>query len=453
MLNRLKGAAVVLLLIVVAGCASPRYRPELPEDIGSDGLLVGQVASIGTLPGWSNIVDVVVIDDAKKGTVVNGFIAIPLRPGEHTLDSFYNSDMSTSRDGRKTTIHRRTLNIKRKFTIRSGEVTDLGLLILDFASADKKPVIVPISFLDNRADMKQFLKYSYPLLAEKVHVDAMTLAPGVLLPDSQLSVLRKKLAARAIKQSGGGVPYVGDRAGTLAEIQTGPDGKPTRFKLITLPTLADLRSASPCFVKDRMAFLTDNNRLFLVENGKAIEKHPPRGLRAGSVFVFGASDIVILDDHVELYTSSDNGDHWESNTGLRTEDVVRPRLAIGKNGYYLYNENTRTLLFSTFGKTEFTSLELPDEIRDLRLVQERPAGIFAEQATSTFKESEHRPFFFRAAGKTAWEKRSMPDRNCQYIGFLEDESVSTECSDLAVGSGGDKVRYVSSDNGISWQKK
>ncbi len=349
--------------------------------------------------------------------------------------------------------HTRTLKIKRKFTVRSGEVTDLGLIILYGDPRDKEHKTITGFFLDNRDDMKHFLKDSYPSLARKINVDAMTLAPGELMPGLRLSLLRKELATWAIKRSGSTVPYVADRAGTLAEVQTGPDGKPTGFKLIDIPTLASIKSVSPWFVKDRMAFLTNNNRLFLVENGKAIEKRAPPGLRTGSVFVFGASDMVILDDHFELYTSSDNGDHWQTNTSIRTADVVKPKLAVGKNGYYLYEGKTPKLLFSTFGKTEFTPVELPDEIREVGLIQERPVGIFAEQATSFFKEAEKRPFFFRIAGGTAWEKRFMPDRNCQYMRFLEDESVFTDCSDAAVGTGGDKVQYVSTDNGMNWQKK
>lgn len=81
MFDRLKVIIVLLLLVAFAGCLSfPRYRPELPEDIGSDGLVVGQVAGIGTLSGWSSHVNVV-INSRKKGIIVNGFIAIPLSPG------------------------------------------------------------------------------------------------------------------------------------------------------------------------------------------------------------------------------------------------------------------------------------------------------------------------------------------------------------------------------------
>lgn len=44
----LKFVVLMSLLSAAAGCVSlPDYRPDLPEDIGSDGLVVGQVVGIG----------------------------------------------------------------------------------------------------------------------------------------------------------------------------------------------------------------------------------------------------------------------------------------------------------------------------------------------------------------------------------------------------------------------
>lgn len=48
-------AVIFVLLGIVTGCVSlPDYRPDLPEDIGNDWLVVGQVVGIGRLWGWSH---------------------------------------------------------------------------------------------------------------------------------------------------------------------------------------------------------------------------------------------------------------------------------------------------------------------------------------------------------------------------------------------------------------
>ena len=450
-------SVVMLLLIVFSGCATvPRYRPDLPEDIGNNGLFVGQIVCIGTLPKWSSLNDIVIDGKINRDVVVNGFFAIPLSPGEHTLNSLHseNSDLHSSTAARTVVkVYRSTLRIRSKFRIRSGAVTDLGLMILyaDPKDTEQKDGM-PTYYLDNRADMKLFLKYSYPALVEKLHVDNMSLAPAGLLPADRLSSVRQELADRAVKRSDGSAFYVAAAAGTLAQVQFGEDGKQKGFNLIDMPSLAGIRSASPAFEKDRAAFLTNNNRLFIVEKGKTIEKRAPFGLRAGSIFAYGTSEIAILDDHFELYTSSDNGDSWQMNTSLRTDEVVNPKLAVGKDGYYLFAEKNPKLLFSRFGKTEFMRIALPDEIRALGAIHERPAGLFAEELVSPFKEGERRAFVFRPTRGTTWEKRSMPYRNCTYMRFLEEGSVIVECSDEAVRTDGDKDRYISADNGKSWQK-
>src|SRR4030067_2135039 len=88
---------LLLLLCITAGCVSlPSYRPDLPDDIGDKGLVVGQVAGIGRLWQWSIYKDVLV-NNRKRGKVVNGFIAFPLSPGEYELSGLYSETYGGSR--------------------------------------------------------------------------------------------------------------------------------------------------------------------------------------------------------------------------------------------------------------------------------------------------------------------------------------------------------------------
>lgn len=458
MVKQLRLYILLFVLLIAAGCASvPKYRPELPEDIGNKGLVVGEVVGVGYLSNWSDYKDVL-INNRTKGKVVNGLIAIPLSPGEYSFDGLYTETYggsSTFNNVTVTTKNTKTMPVKKPFTVRPKEVTNLGLLILYPDPQDKEMKKFVRFFLDNRTDMKHFLRYSYPTLAPKVKIDAMTLAPGALMPDNLLQLLRKELLTTAANMSVGNPGYLAANVGTLAEIQRDKDGKPSGVKMIDLPTLASIDSVSPSFVKDRIAFLTNNNRLFVAQNGKAAEKRPPQGLRAGRVYAFGASDLIIVDDHLEIYLSNDNGDRWVSYTGSVTKDEVSPQIAIGKNGYYAYTGKPNLLIYSEYGKTEFSPIQLPQDLKKFGMFNEKSIGSFAEEALTFYKETEKRPFYFRPTGSTVWQKQFMPAPNCEHIKFADGDgaNMSTVCSDRAVGFGGQKFMYISKDGGVGWQRK
>jgi hypothetical protein len=448
----------VLLLISTSGCVSfPDYRPDLPEDIGGDGLVVGQISGAGQMRGWSRHADVL-INDSKKGKVVNGFIAIPLGPGDYDLSGLYSESYGgSSKYGSTTytTIYKTTLPLKRKFTVKSKGITNLGLIVLYADPGDKEKKKFMTLFLDNTTDMKSFIKSGYPLLAGRLNVDAMSLAPGALMPANLLEPLRKEIAIKEANFSKGYATYVAGDVGALAEIEKDKDGKMTGVKLIDVPTVSNLESHSPNYVWDRFAFLTTSNRLFFVQNGKATEKRPPSGLRAGKVYAFGKSDLVIMDDKFEVYTSTNNGDAWQAYLGHTTEKKKSASMSPGQEGYYIYAAEPPVLLYNSYGKSDIKPIALPEELKRIGLLREKPAGLIAETQYSGYKDTEKRAYFFRSKGKTAWETRSMPSTNCEYIRFEDQEgkNFSTVCGEIAVGGGGPRFQYVSSDSGRTWQRK
>jgi hypothetical protein len=449
---------IVLLIVGLGGCASfPEYRPDLPEDVGSDGLVVAQVVGIDNLRGWSRYTDVLV-NDKKKGRVVNGFVAFPLSPGDYDLSGLFNESVTGSSSAgayRVTTVSTTTLPLKRKFTVRPREVTNLGLIILYPDPNDKERKKFLRLFADNTVDMKHFVKTAYRQLATKLNVDNMALAPGDLIPPVLTEALRKDIATREAIQSQGYAHYVAGDVGTVAEVQKDKDGKISGVELIDVPTLSNLQSESPNYVLDRLAFLTTNNRLFVVQNGKATEKRPPNGLRAGKVFAFGKTDLAIIDDRFEIYTSANNGDAWQSHLAYKTEDKTSARLSPGAEGYYIYAATPPVALSYTLGKGDLRPLPLPQELKALGFLREKPVGLFAENQTSVFKETEKRTFFFLPQGKTTWDARMMPAANCEYIKFadMEGKNVSTVCGESAVGGGGPRFQYTSGDGGKTWQRK
>lgn len=458
LLRILKIAVPLSFLSILNGCVGiPSYRPDLPDDIGDKGLVVGQVVGIGRLYGWSLYTDVV-INNRKRGKVVNGFIAIPMSAGDYSLDSLYSETSAGSSYYGGVTVTRRktaTLPLKRTFTVQPKRVTNLGLLVLYPDPSDKQRKKFLRMFVDNTQDMKYFLKSSYPLLAQKLNSDTITLAPGELMSGNVLKSLRKEIAAKAAAGSRGNATYVTGFVGTLAEVRRNRSGRVSGVRVIDVPTYSSIQSHTPNFVKNRFAFLTTTNRLFFVRNGKAVEKRPPPGLRAAKIYALGASDLVIIDDKLEIYTSTNNGNRWHAYLGLARKNKVDAKITAGANGYYIYTVKSPSVLFSKYGKTDFSPVALPPDAKTLGLLHEKPAGLFAEREITFYRETKKRPFYFRPAGKPSWESRSMPGTNCGHFAFLDRQGrkLGTTCGDRAVGFPGPRDHYVSRDGGKTWQKK
>ena len=445
---------VLFVCILFAGCASIAvYKPSLPDDIGDKGLVVGQVAGIKDLWGWSYNKKVL-INNRKAGDVVNGFIAIPLPPGEYSLDGLYDENFRDSSSYGGMTITRISTDVvrlKRTFTVRPKEVTNLGLIILYPDPSDWEKRRFLRLFADNTEDMKRFLKLYYPTLSARLDIDGVTLAPGDFASAEQLRVIRKDLAMSEI--DGSVSPFVAGSVGTLAEAERNDAGKVTRVKLIEIPTLSNIQSVSPPYGKGRFAFLTTNHRLFLVQNGKVIEKRPPEGLREGKVFLFGRSDVVIIDDRFEIYMSTVKSDRWRMYIGSMTKERVDAHLIPARGGFYAYAEAPPRLVQRRSGTPEFIPIALPGEMKRLGTVTESSDGLYAEEAITVGTETGPRPFYFRPAGKTEWETRRMPSSNCDYIKYIDRKGdlLSTECGNQTGGSDGKTDQYASGDGGRTWE--
>lgn len=465
MINRSATTAIFLLSLISGGCASlPQYRPALPDDIGDKGLLVGQVVGVDWLQrwGWSAAVS---INDQAMGELVNGTISIALNPGEYRLsglvDTFGGSSTMYYGGVTVTATQKTNIPVTQKFTIRPKQVTNLGLLVLYPDPNDKERKKFMSLFVDNTADMKHFVKTSYPKLATTLDVDAMLPAPGRMMPDNLLPALRKELAmkeATTVEEGmrGHDIFYVAADLGTLAEVSQGSGGRIAGIRLIDVPTLSNIESKSPNYVKEWFAFVTKSNRLFVVKNGKVTEGRLPSGLRAPKIFVLGPDDLLIIDDKFEIYASNDGGNQWQSFPRLTTDKPVSVNVSPGGKGYYASSSEPPRAFFSVYGKADFQPVDLPRDMQSVALLRETRSGLFAEQSyLLLYSESEPRRFFVRLPGTAIWERRSMPERNCTHIEFQEMGGVdlATGCSgSYSIGVHGPRQRYVSGDSGKTWRK-
>ncbi|MEO0249956.1 MAG: hypothetical protein ABIN58_10605, partial [candidate division WOR-3 bacterium] len=164
-------------------------------------------------------------------------------------------------------------------------------------------------------------------------------------------------------------------------------------------------------------------------------------------YAHGKSDLVIVDDKFEIYTSRDGGDSWQAFLGAVTKDKANSRNAsTGKNGFYPYNEYPAVLLYGSYGASQYQPVALPPEVKSLSGVTEKGSGLFVEKQVTVWTKDTPNPFFVRPAGGTAWETRYKPNALCGRIAFADADgmSLSVRC---------DKELFLSKDGGKTWQKK
>jgi len=453
MMTRGPGLGVLVLSIIMfAGCSvAPKYRPELPEEIGGKGIVVGEVVGINRLSGWStNSGNIVIGKKTYTNGLVKGLIAVPFDKGEYSLDALnYVTYGGSTTNGNVTytTKYSTTMPLNRKFTIWPGEVTNIGLILLYPDPEDKENKRFFRFFIDNRDDMKRFLKTFYPALSASMKVDAMTLSAGEYLKDPKLlQALRRDIALKEFVASRAAADYVAGNVGTVAKVKRGKDGKISDVQVLDVETLSNIVSKSSDHNSDRLVFMTANNRLFLVTGGAVKEKRPPAALRDGNLYALGSKDIVIVDDLLEIYVSNDNGETWKSSEGFVVKEPVKRKFVTGERSYYVYSTYPPVLIAGAYGKTELAKLVLPEKLGNIQTVTEKKAGLFVETHITAWTKNTPFPFYVKKDAASPWETRAMPMISCYGIRFLDDAGNNLETLCL-------KETFQSSDGGRRWTKK
>lgn len=452
---------LTFLLSLLSGCISvptnaltapqvlhlpPAIRPELPESIGNDGLVVADVQGLGRLTYFGNAE--VIIKGGKRAKLYGHYLVQPLPPGQYAIEALrQTSGPGTTFQQSGVTVmvtNFGTAPIKIDFTVRAGEVTNLGqlLLIPDENDARKKDFV--IGAVDNSADMDYFLRTTYPKLHASLR--EKTLAPGKYMQAQDLQRLRRHIALNLGESMASRARYVAGPAGTLALLDRDPEGSVTNVRLLDSPVRAGLQMQAE--QPDRFGFITDDGRFFLVIGDQVEARslpiaHPTR------LFLFRDRGVIVVDNKFNLYTSNDNGHNWQQYAGAVVDDSVESWLTGGvaedRDGYYVYRSLPPRLMHATYGSAEYQPVATPKGAISISGVTERRTGLFLETNITAWLTSTPHPFFFRPVGSHEWETRYKPQAMCKNLEFLDDtgQRVRARCSGEV---------YDSSDGGVSWRR-
>mgnify|MGYP000294722264 CR=1 FL=1 len=103
-------APLLFMAAALSACYTPQYKPTLPEALGNEGVVVGQISDIGALKGF---VQAVWLTNGKEIKITHGYFALNLAPGHYELKNLHTSTY----EGANMTRHR-DYPLNLRFTVR-----------------------------------------------------------------------------------------------------------------------------------------------------------------------------------------------------------------------------------------------------------------------------------------------------------------------------------------------
>lgn len=446
----------LILVAAISACSTPSYRPTLPESLGNEGVVIGQITDVGALKGF---VRGVTLTNGKEIEITHGYFASNLAPGSYEVKHLFTS----AYEGANLT-RVRTYPLNLPFTVRKNQVTNVGAIVLLPVSNTPEKQLFATSRVDNTKDIPRFFRQFYPQLASSLDLDRVTLAEGKFLDNQKLGSLRRLIITESFGVKKRGLDaanttqmIVGD-LGSFARVRYDAANKIADIDLQEMNTFANIGSQHADPVWKRYFAVTEDQRLFTTENGRFVERALPNGnLRSPSVFPVGEKGLIVADKECDVYVSVNNGTTWTPRPEMKQDKCDRYSAASGSKGYYVYIVNylsstsyPAVLYYSPHGQQDFHTLSLPPELTGIRDVKEYAGKIYVKSNRWHKKPSSEGGkteltdiYFVRNLQGDSWKLLFLPTAACGQLLFSDAQGNS-----LRVRCGNDE--YESKNAGNNW---
>jgi hypothetical protein len=410
---------VALIAIGINGCATSGLT--IPENLGQSGLLVGDVSTKSVV--YEAFTTPVINGKIYKGGLRDGRrLVVPLPPGEYTLESLFSSSGGGMASPSVSVTSTQTLPLGRKFTIEAGRVTNAGLIVL--LPKKDEPKKYTIYLADNTSEIAGYLQAEFPKLYGSLSDRNIKLAPGRYLPKEQLPALRSEIAANSFSRK---LDYekltarfaTGD-AGTLARIERDQQGRAQRIQLVDTGTLERLWDEGCGVTDDRAACIVGSKLSVWTAQGR-VDRLLPAGFGSSrGMYIFKNMGVVIVDDHLNFYTSLDNAVTWKKYLGVARDDSIESTLAVhfsaGTSGFYARLPDKVILLFANYTNGDFRKLEIPKSVDFMAQVTEVTSGVIIGPELTFMQDAR---LAFGNFNNSSWEVRKIPAKSC--MGLIADD--------------------------------
>lgn len=447
----------VTLLAATSGCYTPSYKPTLPESLGNEGVVVGQITDVGALKGF---VQGVTLSNGKEIEITNGYFASNLAPGSYEVKQLYTRSFEGANMDR---IRNYPLNLP--FTVREKQVTNMGVVVLLPVANTPEKQLFTLSRVDNSKDIPRFFRKFYPQLASLPALDRVTLADGDFLDNTKLNMLRRHIVAesfdvkRRTTEVANGMQMVAVDLGTFARVQYDTSNKIADVDLQDMNTFSNIGSRHADPVWKRYVVMTKDQRLLTAENGQFMERALPAGnLRSPSIYPVGNKGLVMSDTECDVYVSLDNGASWTKHPEMKREKCDSYGAASGAKGYYVYIVNYLSstsypaiVYYSPHGKQDLHAMSLPSELTGIRDVKEYAGKLYLKSHRwhkktdgEGGKKKLTDAYFVRDLQGDSWKLLFLPTAECGKLSFSDAQgnALRVRC---------DNDEYESKNAGENWR--
>ena len=410
-----------------------------PESMKGKGLLVGHV-SVSSF-GWGkdiNYGSARISGEGYSRAIKDGYVAIPLLPGNYEFESVSN------RVGNIIN----TLPIKGSFTIKAGEVTNLGEVFLLFDSVGSMKY--RMLYLDNNDDMQAFLRSDYKEVYKTLHKKKLNKADVKYITKDKLSLVRKVALSQEPRYKSNRL-YVTGALGSIGK-KVFKGSKVTDVKWVETDTLSNINECGiskislVCLVPHK----TKGDRVFYAKARIQNFYKKPKGFKNGFFANVNNQDIYWVNDDMSFFRSTDRAKSWVGNNEFRISNLgassvyTKPGIFLSRKGLYFYsNKKDSTIVYSEYGSGKYKKIKPPVSGEKVRGLIETTKGLYSASERTTFSNGS---LYYKAQGSDDWVKRELPDSSCGYVQLsdYDKDKVKVRC-------GGKD--YTSSDEGKNFVSK
>jgi len=450
----------VLVVLACGGCQAPLVI--VPDDIGSRGLLVGELCDIGGGP-VDFYADPIINQRKFIGGMRQKYLTVPLAPGSYTLERFHESA-----GGNAIISFYAEYPINVNFTIESQQATSIGLLVMHPKPHRAPPGVVAsgtgatpyrVVVLDNTDEMASLLHDLRPQLYQSLRPNQPMSSLRPPADPTALARVRETIIAtrfeQDIRQGREPSAYVTGCAGTIGRMTKNANGQAS-LRALPTNTLANLSACNA--VGDRLACLISREKYISVIGDKVTHERLPAEMNANTLHAVSKDRLVLIDDSMNIYTSVNNGAQWTKYTGAafaeplgrdyRGDPKNRFGMHAGASGFYIYgvdlNAEHSRLLRGDYRTGEFRNLNLPPKVDYLSTVRETRAGLFVAPSMTHLTKGKLQ---FLPTGSNVWQQRDAPTVSCYDLAFPDDSGANLQ----ALCSGDNNV-WSSADGGVTWKR-
>src|SRR5262245_3921644 len=456
---------LVLTVLVAGACATTPQQQQLraverqtkasevtPDVLSEHGLLVGVIAaksvSNSAIEQIGFSLAAVDIDGVRYNNAVReNYLVLALKPGDYTLEALHIYRNLDDRSGTRYPLG-------YKFQIVKGQATNLGAMALVRQEGKDKEGRYWKVRIDNTEDMTAHLQRYYPQVAANLRPSKPVLAPDGKYADSKMiEAVRRDIGRQAwiFSEDPFLVQYAGDELGTIVKLLRTTQGKVAALDVLDTGTTAAMHSCSGH--DQRFVCSSAEPALYFVEGGSVKKRPLPFPAKHVWVHTFAPRGLVLVDEHMTVYSSRDDGATWSKYVWHPRKEPLHPiasiKFANGRNGYYVYSTFSADplapqIIYYDNDRGTYRAIDIPKSNSWHRLI-ETSQGLLLGPHNFDRKDTRA-TLYFQAAGRTDWQPRPLPGNRCVLLARAEERTgkLSVFC---------DSKFYESTDGGSAWSEK